>query len=192
MEIIDIKRELPMGEFLEKYVDVERFLKSCSECRGYGMTWACPPYDFDPNDIWRRFRSILIYGRKVVFSPEEREKTYDKHELTLSYNSILKPVKQGLMEELYALEAANEGSLALSAGGCDLCAECTRPKGGPCRFPDRMRYSVESIGGDVLGVMSEVLGEKVLWAEDGRLPEHFLIVGGLLRDRQSDGFRSGI
>ncbi len=41
--------------------------------------------------------------------------------------------------------------MSLSSGACLHCknAECTRLSGKPCRFQDKMRYSIESLGGNV-------------------------------------------
>ena len=181
MEIIDIKKEIPMADFIGKYVDTERFLKSCSECRGYGRTWACPPYDFDPASIWKSHQSVLIRAKKVLIPEEDRAKRMTNEELNRYSHELLLPVKRELMDELYAMEAEAQGSLALSAGGCDICSQCTRPEGGACRFPEKLRFSVESLGGDVILTCQRLLGEEVLWAENGMLPDHFLIVGALLK-----------
>ena len=49
-------------------------------------------------------------------------------------------------EKLHArLRQSYPGLLALGAGGCRRCAKCTYPD-SPCRFPDRMTYSMEGFG----------------------------------------------
>ena len=112
---------------------------------------------------------------------EALAREYESGELAAEYRRLLAPVKRELMDELYAMEAETPGSLALSAGGCDICASCARGEGLPCRCPDKMRYSVESLGGDVLKSLLELFGETVLWAENGHLPEHYLLLGALLK-----------
>ena len=37
------------------------------------------------------------------------------------------------------------GLLALGTGGCNTCKKCTYPD-EPCRFPDRLTYSMEGFG----------------------------------------------
>ena len=175
--------EVPMEVFLKGYVDVPRFLSCCAQCHGYGRTWACPPYDFDPLDIWRKYSSILLYAKKVILPEEETVIEREPAELARVYNETLAPVKLELMRELYALELETPGSLALSAGGCDICESCTRGDNEPCRVPDKMRYSVESIGGNVLKSIEEIWGEEILWAQDGHLPRHFILLGGLLKKK---------
>lgn len=44
--------ETDIDSYLKGYVDIENFLECCKECPNYGNRWACPPYDFDPIDIW--------------------------------------------------------------------------------------------------------------------------------------------
>ncbi|MBO4848032.1 MAG: metal-binding protein [Clostridia bacterium] len=181
IKVETLTAELPMDEFIASFVDVERFEACCAQCPGYGKTWACPPYSFDPNGVWSRYKSIELYAKKVFVPESMREKHHSADELAKAYNELLTPVKDRLMDELYAMERETPHSLALSAGGCGLCAECTRPHGERCRNPRKMRWSVESLGGDVLKCITQVLGEEVLWAENGRLPEHFILLGGLLK-----------
>ena len=59
--------------------------------------------------------------------------------------------------------------------------ECARGSGEPCVRPELMRYSVESIGGDVLRSLRDFFGEEVEWAENGRLPGKYILLGALLK-----------
>ena len=175
-----LQKTVSVNEFCERFFDGEKFALACARCPGYGRTWACPPYDFDPIDLWRSYNSFLLYAKKVFVPDELRNVEMEAAELAESYHELLAPVKAQLMDELFALENEHEGSLALSGGGCDICAECARDRGEPCVCSERMRYSVESLGGDVGGSLGRWFGEKLLWAEGGHLPEYFIIMGGLL------------
>lgn len=168
---------MPVEEFVRECVDIPRFAACCAECRGFGKTWACPPYDFDPMDIWQSFSTVLLYGKKVNIPEEEREVS----DLGKAYNALLAPVKSRLLNELYELERQYPGALALSAGGCDICSSCGRAEGVPCLFPEKMRHSIESLGGNAEKCISEYLSESILWAENNRLPEHFILLGALLK-----------
>ena len=181
MEIQTLKAEISCKEFIDGFVDIPRFDACCAKCPGYGKTWACPPYAFDPMDIWAGYGTLLLYGKKAIVPQSEVETERDPHELYLAYERLLRPVEHALLEELYGLEKEYPGSLALSAGGCDICEECTRGAALPCRFADRMRYSVESLGGNVLKCITDIFKEEVLWAENGRLPGHYILLGGLLK-----------
>ena len=56
------------------------------------------------------------------------------------------------------LEKKIPGSMALSAGSCRLCKECTRMTDEKCRNPERARCSIEAIGGDVGKTISRLMG----------------------------------
>ena len=58
---------------------------------------------------------------------------------------------------------------------------CTRPEGKPCRYPEKMRYSIESIGGNVGKTVSKLLGIELEWIQDGKVPSYFVLCGGLLK-----------
>lgn len=173
--------ETACDEYYKNYVDVKRFEECCAACAGWSGTWACPPYDFDPEDIWHSFKTILLYAKKVFVPNELAEKTYKGNELFEAYEALLKPVKRKMLSELFEMEALFPGSMLLSAGGCDFCETCTRPAGESCRLPHKLRYSVESIGGNVLKSIEDFFGEKILWAENGRLPEYYILLGALLK-----------
>ena len=173
----DLKTELSVSEFLEGFVDIPRFAACCAECRGYGKTWACPPYEFDPATVWQGYERILLAGKKVYIPEGERR----VENASKAAAELLAPVKSTLTAELYEMEKAEPGSLALFAGGCDICSECTRGKGEPCRFPERMRFSVESLGGNAQKVIEELFKVPLLWGENGVLPEYFVLLGALLK-----------
>ena len=50
----------------------------------------------------------------------------------------------------------------------------------PCRRPELMRYSIESLGGDVCATAQNLLATPIKWASEGRVPEYFVLVCGLL------------
>ena len=58
---------------------------------------------------------------------------------------------------------------------------CTRLEGKPCRHPGKMRYSIESLGGNVGTTLSELMEIELEWIQEGRLPSYFVLVSGLLR-----------
>ncbi len=167
---------VPMGEFMRDLVDVPRFLGYCRNCPNFGRYWSCPPFDLDPVEIWGRYGQLLLYARKVIFIrdrlfPGER-RTFEREELP--------KIKGAMARELLALEAKTPGSLALFPGRCDGCSVCARTEGKPCRMPDRMRWSIEALGGDCGGALEKFFKETLRWASEDRLPEQMIFLGGLL------------
>lgn len=172
--------DVPVEEYVEACVDVPTFLECCKQCGNYEKVWSCPSYDFNPEDYWRKYRNFHLIGVKIRFPAEMTEKTYEKEELDTLIRETLWAEKEKLSRELMEMEEKHPGSVSLSAGSCMNCERCTRLTGEPCRFPDKMRYSIESIGGNVGLTVTKYLKQELLWMEEGRLPEHFILVCGLL------------
>ena len=50
-----------------------------------------------------------------------------------------------------------------------------------------MRYSIESLGGNVGKTASKLLGVELMWMEEKKLPAYFVLVNGLLLPRNQEG-----
>ena len=87
-----------------------------------------------------------------------------------------------LMVDLTALEAQAPGSRVVYPGRCHLCGlgQCSRALQQPCRHPEQLRYSIESLGGDVGKTTEQLLGYGLQWLRQGQLPEYLSLVGGVL------------
>ena len=175
-----LERTVPLKEFRETLVDVPLFSGYCRDCPNWGRYWSCPPFSFDPMAIWERYASLRLYARKLVFRkdrlfPGERRAFEEKE---------LPKIKEAMARALLAMEAEVPGSLALFPGKCEWCSVCARIEGQPCRTPDRMRYSIEALGGDCGGALERYLGESLQWSEDRRLPEQIILLGGLLLPKE--------
>ena len=168
------EKTIKVNEYIDNYVNVQEFLQYCKKCDNYEKIWACPSYNFNPEDYWREYDELIVVARKILFGPDVDE--------ARSYEIMLE-VKQDMSRELYELEKSYSGSISLSAGSCDLCKEegCTRTQGKPCRYPDKMRYSIESLGGNVGKTVSKLMGYELEWVEEGKVPSYFVLVGGLLK-----------
>ncbi|MDO4307417.1 MAG: DUF2284 domain-containing protein [Eubacteriales bacterium] len=175
------KATISVPEFIEKFVDVPTFLEACKACPNYGHIWSCPPYDFDVMEYWKRFRTLELQAVRILFDKEVTERSYTKEELDSIINQVIPAEKQKLTDQLLAMEKEHPGSISLSAGSCSTCRNgCTRPCGAPCRYPEGMRYSIESLGGNVGLTIEKLLGLHLEWMEENRLPHHFVLVCGLL------------
>lgn len=95
--------------------------------------------------------------------------------------SSLLEVKKKLTKELYDMENDNDGSISLSAGSCNLCQkECAKTCNNECRHPEKLRYSIEALGGNVGLTISKLMKLELEWVEEGVLPGKFVLVCGLL------------
>lgn len=175
----ECKGKTTIEDYLENYVDVETFLECCKECGNYGKIWSCPPYDFHPEDYWRQYRYIYLLGTKIIFDKDTIEKLTDEEEMQQYMKEVLRKEKELLSEKLMLLEEKYPGSISLSAGSCHSCEQCAKQLKEPCRNPGFMRYSIESIGGNVGKTTSKLLGIELQWMGDS-LPEYFTLVNGFL------------
>ncbi len=167
------EKTIKVKDYIENYVNVEEFLEYCKECKNYEAIWSCPSYNFNPEDYWREYDEFLVVARKIIFGPNvDVQRSFE----------IMHEVKDDMSLELYEMEKEYPGSISLSAGSCSMCKEgCTRTEGKSCRYPDLMRYSIESLGGNVGKTVSKLMGYELEWVEEGKLPSYFVLVGGLLK-----------
>ena len=173
MKIDTFEKTISVADYLDGYVSVEEFLECCRAWEHYDQKWSCPSYDFDPvEDYWKKYENLRVIGKKMILEEDDKE----------NWETLIKQVKAQLTEELYAEEEKRPGSVSLSAGSCGICGEgnCSKKTGDPCRFPEKMRYSIESLGGNVGLTASRLLGIRLKWIEEGRVPDYFVLVGGLL------------
>ena len=179
--ISKLTADVDVAEFVEEYVDVEKFQGLCKDCEDYGKNWSCPPFDFEVMDVWNSFEKFKIIAFKMDFDEEELSTEFSDKELDFILKR-LERMKVKLMNEIYALE--DENSYALFLGKCNLCMKCTREFGMPCKMPFKMRYSVESLGGNVDQCIEDIFGFEVQYAQNNRLPQYLIFVGGLLYEKK--------
>ena len=94
--------------------------------------------------------------------------------------AALKQEKRLYRELLQRWERETPGSQMLLAGTCDQCETCEKVQGHPCGRPELLRYSIEALGGDVEGCLQHYFHLPMLWGRDGKAPDYFALVGGLL------------
>lgn len=173
---------VPVEDYVKDCVNVPEFLEYCRQCGNYNKMWSCPEFDFEPEDYWREYRTFRIIGIKILVPEDMREKTWTREERGRLMEEMLWKEKERLTEELFSMEKEYPGSISLSAGSCMRCGagKCTRREGAPCRHPERLRYSIEALGGNVGLTVTKYLKQELQWMEEGKMPEHFMLVCGLL------------
>ena len=114
-------------------------------CGQYGKRWSCPPGCGTLEECGERLkactRGILVqtYG--------DIEDSYDFEAMM----EIEAEHKEHFLEMYERLRESGKQILALGAGCCTICAQCTYPD-EPCRFPEKMISSMEAYGMVVLEV----------------------------------------
>ena len=162
--------EPSVKDFLRHCIDVPKFLACCQACPNYAHRWSCPPFSFNPMDVWNAYTSLRLYARFLIPG------NADGHALM----GALRKEKPGFLQELLRLEQDTPDSLALACGTCDACNVCAKESGRPCAHPEQLRYSIEALGGDVGEAAQRSFGKPLLWVHNGEAPEYLMLVGGLL------------
>jgi len=167
-------------EFIRRYRDVERFDAYCRQCPGYGKTWSCPPFDFDPRTRCDGFKTVILMGTTIEFDEQTRAVCKTAEQSSATGHQAMKEVWETLLPQLYQMEREHSGSRCFTFR-CELCPEgCTRPQGKPCRHPEMMRHSLESVGFDIGAMTRELLGIELEWSNDGSLTKHITLVTALM------------
>lgn len=181
--IEEAAKTIDLSRYLSSYHKPEVFIGYCKGCDRYAKSWACPPFSFDTADYFAPYSKIVIFSTKII--PEVRlndlirDGVYSMKEI---YRIIIEEQRRRLDKILLGIEKKFDGTKACFAGNCYFCRpeDCTRKDAKPCRFPDKIRPSLEALGCDVSKTMSEVAGIELLWSNDGLLPKYYCLVSAVL------------
>lgn len=179
-------------ELKNNFWNIEKFEGFCKQCRNYGKLWSCPPYDFSIEEYVDRYKYIYIVGVKIVFDEDTLSSINTKEKISSYTNETLHFMKNKIMNEMLKLEKLYPNSTSLSAGGCNLCENCSKLKNVQCIHPDLMRYSLESLGFDVGGVSSKLLNFELKWATETRLPDYFSLIAGIMTNEEISDLKENI
>jgi predicted metal-binding protein len=118
----------------------------CAEnkCGNYGANYMCPPYIGSLREIKVRLKAfrrgvLLRYSESLDVSHDREGVERTK---VAFHNKILQ------LEDFFENEGVAPG-WGMIGGSCGLCPVCLAKSGQPCRYPDRARASLESMGIDV-------------------------------------------
>lgn len=175
---------LPASDYVLRYRDAEKFIGYCRSCAQYHTSWACPPFDFDTDAYLAGYRNVMIVATKLTL---RLRKTND-HEAKQASQAMIRQERKRLDAALLRMERHYPGSRSCFAGTCLLCEgeTCTRPASLPCRHPERIRPSLESLGFDIGRTCSEMLHIDLAWGKAGELPEYYTLVSGFFTDYDMD------
>lgn len=174
-----------LDEFIAKYQDQAKFLVFCQHCGNYQTLWSCPPLLLDVPQFLQGFNYIYIIGVKVIYDEETIKSAHTAEKIKEITFQSLQEVKTKLAAALLTLEQQIPGSVSLSSGGCRLCQRCERRDDRPCRYPEKMRYSLDAFGFDLTAITSDLLQIELKWAKNS-LPEYYTLIHALLTTQELD------
>ena len=109
------------------------------QCPRYGKTWSCPP---EAPSLEEMRKTVKSYVKGILVQTVGRlEDSYDWEGI----QNAAKSQAAGFGRLWDALAPLYPRLYPMGTGGCSKCEKCTYPD-KPCRFPDRMAYSMEACG----------------------------------------------
>jgi predicted metal-binding protein len=169
--------------FIEiKYEDIhfdpkvqEMCVSSSFKCPFYGHSWSCPPnspYLEKALSTYKEFFLIYSIFNLEEYIEKEKESTHRSAFFIKNTFLLTKSMESLDLEEEFSkfLQQYNRNfnkKLLLYDGTCRYCKiegkeSCTYDSGKPCRFPSEKRYSMESVGIDVISTVRELKQKEVI------------------------------
>lgn len=160
-----------------KFANIEYFKGVChNSCPSYNTNWSCPPNSPRFDDFIKDYKYSLIVQMTGETNREEFLDTYN--------------INRILIEDLLSNIQNNFECLKTAAGKCYLCEQCSFLYNKSCRNPEGMRYSMESMGVNLLAMSEELFGHKIDWVNDDSNPMMCTSIGSIVYndDIEEDDF----
>ncbi len=118
-------------------------------CPNYRRSWACPPVaPYLEKEIMSYEKFYLVY--KKEFLPKDAEMKRQKYSSLRNWEKMREGLKQEIINLAEELKVNNKTIKILWEGHCQICEKegksCTYPENIPCRYPNKLRYSMEAVG----------------------------------------------
>jgi predicted metal-binding protein len=126
---------VPGLEFLQEVRD----MCAADKCHNYNRSWSCPPAAPSLDEMRSK---VLGYSGGLLVQ------TVGKLEDSLDFDGMMDAAHRhmGNFDRLWDLLRPEYPNLyPMGAGGCSKCNPCAYPD-APCRFPDKLTYSMEACG----------------------------------------------
>lgn len=113
-------------------------------CGKFGRCWVCPP---DVGCIDELMERVRCYPRGLLYQTiGTLEDSFDIEGMTAAAR---RHAHVGQRVDAAVGPMVAKGYFHLGCGGCNLCEECAKRSGEPCRFPDKALVPMEGAGIDV-------------------------------------------
>jgi len=186
---MELKDKLSFGakrvEYLmEEYFNRDKVLGECKACPNFAKYWSCPPYTFDEAIFLKQFKYMHIIGRQFEVPREDIRNIRDPKAIAEYCREKFDAIKVMTWKTLLEIENEVDGAMGLIPGNCPICEAqgmaCARKTNEPCRNPKLMRYSLESLGFDVVDLVKYEVGMTIEWPQNQRLPKVLTSVAAIL------------
>ena len=149
----------------------ELFAKMCKDgCRNFNKKHSCPPSVLDFKNYTNGYNKLLVVLLRIHLNQLGEYRQY--HRLRIG-NAVIKPRIEKIMRLL------EDNSKFLGTGACRLCKPCKKALNQPCKYPSKMRFSLESLGVDCNQLTEDAFHFPLLWYKDKTAPEYTSVVCAL-------------
>jgi predicted metal-binding protein len=130
----------PLDVATLEFMQEVRDMCAADRCHAYGKNWACPPASGTLEDMRDRVKGyskgLLV---QTVGQLEDNMDWETMQQTAADHAESFVRLHDALLKDY-------PGLLAMGAGTCTRCKTCTYTEGKPCRFPDKLTYSMEACG----------------------------------------------
>lgn len=172
-------RELEIEKFTTRIslenilVDNLKFSKLCENgCVNFGSKFSCPPFSPSFDFFSKGHKEIEVFFYRIFLHQYLDVKPFNRVKAS---NSILKSL---LDRELYNYKI--EGYKVVGSGSCRACKPCGAKEGRKCKKPEKLLYSLESLGVDVTKLVLDCFNITLQWYKKGYEHNFTSVVGGVL------------
>ena len=143
------------------------YKKACFGCEHQGKNLSCPP--FSPS--FAQYVGAAEQAGVIAIGRESGSPGDDPL-------ALFAEARERLLRELLAWR--QKGHLVAGAGACSACATCVAREGSvACRSPEKMVYSLESLGVNVAALTKSCFGFDLEWPGAGRPVEVIWAIGAV-------------
>ncbi len=151
------------------------FLNLCKiGCKNFNQKYCCPPCSPDFEYYIKACGTLLVLLFKINLNQLSSFNYRENLKLKIG-NAVIKPRIEKVMSSLESLY----GSKFLGTGACRLCKPCQKKIGKPCRYPKRMRFSLESLGVDCDKLSKDLFGIQLQWYKNRKAPGYTSVICAL-------------
>ncbi|MEW5818791.1 MAG: DUF2284 domain-containing protein [Cyanobacteriota bacterium] len=152
-------------------VEYKKLSDICMEgCKNFNKKYSCPPLSPPFNLLARNYQYLVVNAIKIKLS--DYQKIFNTIRMT---NSVGKSLQRKIIENAFT-----DRQLILSNGSCRLCKICAYQDNLPCKYPGRMRYSLEATGVNVNELTIKCFEFPLVWYQSDNFPEYHCVVSGVL------------
>ena len=154
----------------------ELFVEMCKNgCVNYGKKFSCPPCSRDFLGVVGEKEGVYV----VMFLMRLSSVNSTEYNKVRIANSIMK----SRLDKLMRVTEKEFNTKFLSTGSCRLCRTCQLKLKKPCKYPEKMRFSLESTGVDCNHLSTKLFNLPLLWFKNGKAPDYTCVLTALVCDK---------